>query len=543
MTLTTDDRRRAQVKPGARRARDRYADLFDFAPIGLLTLDEKGVISRVNLTGGALLGFDPVMLRGSRFARFVQEEDVDRWGRFLSDLVRGGDTESCDLAIWRSDGSPFAGHVDGRFRAFFGPESSVLVALTDVSERKRSDEAHERAMAALAASEEHFRRLVQCLPIPTALANPSREIVYLNDQFTRVLGYSRDDIPTLGAWHRRANPDETHRRWAGETWTEGVQEAARSGRSAPPTACRVRCKNGDVRTMLLSAVPLGDSLLLALVDVSEERARQAQLALASRLAALGTLVTGVAHEIDNPLAAELADHGLAVEVILEVRDRLRGDTPLDRQAEARALDGVVEVLDDAMESGERMARVVKDLATFGRSDSKRSRLPLFDVVERALRWMPAAVARTASIRLEDGGAPDVIASPGQIEQVVVHLVTNAVMATPEGRRDTVIVRVGPGEEGMARLEVIDHGVGIDPAIRERILEPFFTTRKGGAGKGMGLGLSICQAVVMAHGGTITMTSEVGKGSSFRVELPDADEGAGRSWRPTPGAGSAGRRDG
>ena len=124
MTLTTDDRRRAQVKPGARRARDRYADLFDFAPIGLLTLDEKGVISRVNLTGGALLGFDPVMLRGSRFARFVQEEDVDRWGRFFPDLVRGGDTESCDLAIWRSDGSPFAGHVDGRFRAFFGPESS-----------------------------------------------------------------------------------------------------------------------------------------------------------------------------------------------------------------------------------------------------------------------------------------------------------------------------------------------------------------------------------------------------------------------------------
>jgi two-component system cell cycle sensor histidine kinase/response regulator CckA len=102
---------------------------------------------------------------------------------------------------------------------------------------------------------------------------------------------------------------------------------------------------------------------------------------------------------------------------------------------------------------------------------------------------------------------------------VVNLVTNAAKATPEGTRGAIVIRVGPGEPGMARLEVIDHGHGIDPAVLPRIFEPFFTTSD--VGQGTGLGLSICHAIVVGHGGTLTVTSEVGKGSTFRVELPAA----------------------
>ena len=112
-----------------------------------------------------------------------------------------------------------------------------------------------------------------------------------------------------------------------------------------------------------------------------------------------------------------------------------------------------------------------------------------------------------------------MASPGQIEQVVVNLVTNAANATPEGMRGTILIRAGVGDSGAARLEVVDHGKGMDPAVMARIFEPFFTTRD--LGKGMGLGLSICHAIVTNHGGTLTATSEAGKGSTFRVELPAA----------------------
>jgi len=125
--------------------------------------------------------------------------------------------------------------------------------------------------------------------------------------------------------------------------------------------------------------------------------------------------------------------------------------------------------------------------------------------------------------VENAGAPDVIASSGQIEQILVNLVTNAAKATHEGQRGVVVVRVGPGQPGMARVEVIDHGIGIDPAIRDYIFDPFFTTRPAGPTRGTGLGLAICQSIATAHGGSLTFESEAGKGSTFRLELPAAPD--------------------
>jgi signal transduction histidine kinase len=256
-------------------------------------------------------------------------------------------------------------------------------------------------------------------------------------------------------------------------------------------------------------------------DVTETRALQTKLAMASRLAAMGTLVAGVAHEINNPLAAEMAGQGLAMEVVREIREHLRGDAPLDRKADGQALDNVLEALEDAQSGSARIARIVKDLSAFGRPDAKRGRFRLLDIIDGALRWLPATIEGKVSIQVEDGGAPDVVAFPGQVEQVVVNLVTNAAKATPEGRRDAIIVRTGPGAPGMARLEVVDHGTGIDPAIRERIFDPFFTTRPAGPHRGSGLGLAICYAIVNSHGGTLTVESEIGKGSTFTLELPAA----------------------
>ncbi|MEI7705105.1 MAG: ATP-binding protein, partial [Deltaproteobacteria bacterium] len=121
----------------------------------------------------------------------------------------------------------------------------------------------------------------------------------------------------------------------------------------------------------------------------------------------------------------------------------------------------------------------------------------------------------------DLGAPDVKASRGQLEQVLVNLLTNAAKATRPGAKGTILIRLGAGSPGMARLEVVDHGTGIDPVNLSKIFDPFFTTRPPGERRGTGLGLSICHAIITDHGGTITVETEVGKGSTFRVELPAA----------------------
>ncbi len=296
---------------------------------------------------------------------------------------------------------------------------------------------------------------------------------------------------------------------------EGRIEVVINGRNIEIHASPIRDESGTVIMGIATSQ-----------DVTEERALRTQLAVSSRLASLGTLVAGVAHEVNNPLAGALGSLSTAIEEQREISALVRNGGPLDREVLARQADEVVEILLDAQVGGNRISRIVKDLSLFGRPNPARSLVRLGDVVTSAMRWLPASVGPRATVRVDDLGAPVVHASSGQLEQVVVNLVTNAAFAIPEGRRGKVTVGIFPSASGGAVLEVRDDGTGIAPANMERIFDPFFTTRE--VGHGMGLGLPICHAIVAAHGGTLTATSVPGKGSTFRVELPSADTHVGSS---------------
>jgi len=190
-------------------------------------------------------------------------------------------------------------------------------------------------------------------------------------------------------------------------------------------------------------------------------------------------------------------------------------------AEARLLEEVIGALEDAQTAWQRIARIVKDLAAFERSYPGRTWVRLIEIVSHAMRWLPATVAQVSTVEVEDRGAPEVVASAGQIEPVAVNLVTYAATATPEGKRGVIVIRIGSNESGSARVGVIDHGVGIPPTILDRVFEPVFTTRSVGDGGGVGFGLAMNHAIVLAHGGTLTVESEVGRGSTFCMELPAA----------------------
>jgi two-component system cell cycle sensor histidine kinase/response regulator CckA len=257
------------------------------------------------------------------------------------------------------------------------------------------------------------------------------------------------------------------------------------------------------------------------VDVTERKTLSNQLAVASRLAALGTLVAGVAHEINNPLVVETANQSLALEALGRLLDRLRSCAAPQLQGAAGELEEIIAGLEEAQAGSLRIARIVKDLMVFRQPLAGRARLRLVEVVGRAVGSLPADFTRHHAIEVQEAAAPDVIAVSAQLERVVANLVANALKATPVGSPEPILIRVAPGGPGLARLEVIDRGVGIDPITLERIFEPFFTTRD--VGQGMGLGLAICHAIVASHGGSLTAISAVGQGSTFRMELPAAGE--------------------
>jgi signal transduction histidine kinase len=213
---------------------------------------------------------------------------------------------------------------------------------------------------------------------------------------------------------------------------------------------------------------------------------------------------------------------MALELARIVRDfRQKGEQTGER-AETHILDEMIEALEDAQEGGRRVAQIVKDLSAFGRPNPGRARVKPVDLVTQAMRWWSPSVCWTGTAKVENRGAPDVFVSAGQIEQVLVNLLSNASNATPVGEKGEIVVRIETTTTGMASIGVIDHGVGMTPDVLGQIFDPFFTTHPVGEGKGIGLGLSVSHSIVTAHGGALLVESEAGKGSTFRVELPVAE---------------------
>jgi PAS domain S-box-containing protein len=392
-----------------------------------------------------------------------------------------------------------------------GALSSALSLVEDVTAREDAVAALAGAQESLRRSELLYRTIAHQFPRGVVgLFGPDLRFV-LHDGTRSV--FAEDPARMVGLRPSEFAPPEMAER------IENAFREALDGRSGH-VDLHVNGRIVDVSTFPVRDA--GGTVTMGMVmteDTTESRTLQAQAQVASRLAALGTLVAGVAHEVNNPLGAALAAQGFAGDEVDRIRDRVRAGEPIDREDLARRLDGVAEALADARTGSERVSRVVRDFTSFGKADPKRTLVRLPAVVEASMRWLPAAVAGSATIHLDMQQAPAVMASPGQLQQVVVNLVTNATKSIPFGRAGAIAVRVGAVGPATACIEVSDNGVGMSDEVMARIFDPFFTTRP--VGEGMGLGLAIAHAIVAAHGGSLTVRSTPGLGSTFRVELPAA----------------------
>ena len=263
----------------------------------------------------------------------------------------------------------------------------------------------------------------------------------------------------------------------------------------------------SIRRYALSAALLLDRMVLkSESDLKDEQlarmARQARAAgnrlfQAERLASVGRLAAGAAHEINNPLTIISAQAQLL---------QAKSGSEQDREALQRILS-----------QSERIAKIVKDLMGLARPakpHAEPTKIPA--VLERTLDVLSMRI-RTAGIRLEteiDQQAPDILADPKQLEQVFLNLAINAIQAMKEG--GWLKIRLTSGQDSL-RIEFSDSGEGIDQQHLESIFDPFFSTK--GEGEGMGLGLAICYSIVQGHGGQLKVKSGKGAGTTFTVKLP------------------------
>jgi PAS domain S-box-containing protein len=436
------------------------------------------------------------------------------------------------VTLWSHSGAPI-GLIAVIGRSPLADPGVAARVLKMVVSRASNELERLEAERALRESEARYRLVVTTMADGLLLHGPDGTPAACNPAAERILGLGLEE---MRAFRSGAPFGEAVREDLGPfpACDQPPAVALRTGRGQQGVVMGMRGPAGGLTWIRVSSEPvLGasggvDLVVSTFTDITaakeveaESRAIQARLESSARLASLGTLVAGLAHEINNPLAAEIAGAGVAMEITREARARLQAVARYDTEAELRALDQVIDALTDAQEGGQRIAQIVKDMAAVARPEAGRARVRLADVVNDAIRWVPAPLLEASRVEVVDLGSPEVMASAGQIQQVVVNLLTNAVKARAPGAAGGVVLRIGAGDSGQAFLEVTDDGVGIDPSIRERIFEPFFTTRPVGEGRGTGLGLAVSQAIAASHGGTLTVQSEVGKGSTFRVELPAA----------------------
>jgi PAS domain S-box-containing protein len=575
LEMQKEELRRAQEELEA--TRNKYADFYDFAPSGYLTVSDKGKILEANRTAAWLLGTERGVLVGQSLSRFIAPEDQSVYAKHSKAVLGAADGQPCEITMVTQDGTPF----DVRMQSMHITNNDDTVTrwrtvISNVTERKRITQALSRTL-------EQQNGLNLILRAIQATQTPVQVLEVGLDHVLQIswLGMQASAAAFLlrgqqlhKVVSRNLSPDVD----------QGCAQIALGQCLCGHVAQRgepIICAQGDkfasedkgwhnhhakdggdhghvilplkwqsqVLGVLCFYVSAGDELDDHRRDFLEAVASilataigrltyQSQLAQAERLSSVGLLTAGIAHEIKNPLALALTNVEWLVEdlpPILE-QSRLLRQRVIDKLGAKRAsklLSDLADLGDDellqdmtqcaknVLDSMHRARTIVRDLGTFSRADEDQlSRVSPVEVMESALTLAYNKIKYRARLTRDFKQTPPVLANEGRLAQVYLNLLVNAAHAIDEGDPENNEIRVRLWHEGEEVItEVEDTGKGIAPADLPYLFEPFFTTKEKSGGTG--LGLYISNNIVTALGGRLEVESLLPHGSRFVVRLPIA----------------------
>ncbi len=468
------------------RADNLYRAVFDFAGDGIFVADRNGRYIEVNARGCELVGYT----REELLRLTLWDLSPVETPPVIAKLTK---TLRDERWLRRKDGTLLPIELTGVKL----PDGTMLGLVRDISLRRRAEAAlieREQELEALAdATREAL--FVHQDGVILATNKAARELYRLSPD--GAVGRSLADfvapesLATVQAHIARASSEAYEafgRRADGTTFPATVQARTTSFRGRP-------------------------ARLAAIQDLTELRKLQASLAFADRMASVGTLAAGVAHEINNPLTF--------VTVGLGALARRLEQAPLEGSAKTDLL----QIVRDAQEGADRVASIVRDLKVFSRADDESTgAVSLAAVIEYAARMVNSEIKHRAELVIDVGEVPPVVGNETRLGQVFINLLINAAQAIPQGKADLNSITVSARVAGdRVVVSVADTGEGIDPSLVDRIFEPFVTTKSHGTG----LGLAICHGIVTRLGGTIEVERAPERGTIFRVSLPIAAATADR----------------
>jgi nitrogen fixation negative regulator NifL len=439
-------------------------------------------------------------------------------------IQKSGETpEAVYQEMWRTitGGAAWTGEIKNRRED--GVEYWARLRVAPVFEGKaitnfvatHVDITREREMvAALRQSEADLRRILDTIPEGVGIHQDGR-FVYANSAMAVILG--ADAHEALVGRHFAEFAHETS-----QALVEARLREARTIDFIPFREDRFRRLDGssvDVEHLSVKVTFGGrDALLVVVRDITEKKRFSTKLMEVDRLVSMGTLAAGVAHEINNPLSFVLGN----LDVLRETSERIKLAVNEGRALTDDLVQEFDEILSDVRDGAHRVTQIVRDLKAYTRApDANLASVQVDDVLDATARMALNQVKHKARFVKEFGNPPVVRANEGRLSQVFLNLIVNAAQAIKVGKVSDNEIRLKTyvDDGGRVVAEIRDTGAGISPENLGRIFDSFFSTKP--AGEGTGLGLAISQNLVFAMGGDITVESEVGKGSVFRVILPVA----------------------
>ena len=478
-----------------RRSEARFTELFQTLQEGIYIVTPDDRILEVNPALVRMLGYES---KEELLSKKVSEVFVDREQRSLlaHEVDRQPAPQGREITLFRKDGQPIIClNTSTAVRDTGGKIVRYQGALADITERRAIEKR-------LYQQQEFARRLVDSFPDLIFVVDTERRYTFVSPKVKELLGYEPQE--TIGM----VFGDRTHLEERSAILAV-FDDMLQGKRNFASIEVRVRHRQGEWRRLRCHFSPLFDEngkiegVVISGRDITEVKRLEEQLIQAEKLAAMGQMLAGVAHELNNPLTAILGASEL-------LRDRAGVDENTKRQLEM------------THRQARRAARIVQNLLEFSRPASPQKKaLDLNAVIDRTLQLHEHSFRRN-SIEVDFRpfpGLPPTVGDANQLIQVFLNLVSNAEQAIREVRPSGRI-QIRLGQSGSRIFAAVqDDGAGIKPEVLPKIFDPFFTTKRPGGGTG--LGLSICMSIIREHGGDIEVEGLPAGGAAFTVFLPVA----------------------
>jgi two-component system NtrC family sensor kinase len=484
---------RKWAEEALRQSKERYRQMTENAGEAIFVIQD-GEIKFMNPKGPELSGYPLEEMVSKPFIRFIHPDDVALVADRYAKRLKGEPVPQVyDFRIIRKDGHIRWGELNA-VPISWEDKPAVLCFMSDITERKEAAEALRR-------SEERYRTILEEMEDSYFEVDLGGHLTFINSAGCRHLGYPMEELIGKRISYKHFTAEDSI-----QSVFQIFNEVYRTGMPNKGFNWKIIRKDGSAGFIDSSVSPLrndkGEIVGFRGVgrDITERRKMETQLILTDRLASVGQLAAGIAHELNNPLTGVIGFSDLLLE----------RDLPAD----------VKEDLKTVSQEARRAVNIVKGLLAFAREQKTTKSLVDINSIIQGVLQIRSYEQKVSNIEVDARFAPTlplVMANGVQLQQVFINIIVNAEQAMIEAHARGKLTIATEQVGNIVQASITDDGPGISRDNMKQLFAPFFTTRE--VGKGSGLGLSICHGIITEHGGKIYAESELGKGATFVVELP------------------------